>query len=220
MTNLKLTRRERMSALIGMLIGDGSTWKHKTSAKYCLSICHSKKQEQYLGMKRDILQTIFHYPLKIYQENAKCQSGMFPAVRLRTRGHRIFNVLRKRMYKDGKRVITRELLERLTPLGLAIWYMDNGNHNELFKCNGSIRQRSIRLAVCAYTPEEVKTIQDFFLERWGIKWNINTRRGKCPILRAGATEGSKFCEIVAPFVLPSMRYKLLREYHVEQRGAS
>jgi hypothetical protein len=220
MTNLMLTRKERSSAIIAMLLGDGSLWKHPTSSKYCLSIAHSAKQEELIQMKQSILQSIFHHPLRIYKETAKCKGKEYPSLRIRTRGHRLFNVLRKKIYINGKRTVTRDMLDRLTPLGLAIWYMDDGSHHETLRDNGTIRQRNIHLSLCAYTPDEVQMIRDYFLERWGIKWQLMYVRKKYPVLRAGAIEGAKLCEIIAPFVLPSMRYKLLREYQVEQRDAS
>lgn len=220
MTNLKLTRRERMSALISMVIGDASLWKHPESSKYCLSICHSAKQRELVELKREILSTMFHYSMNIYNESARIGEKVYPSLRIRTRSHRIFNVLRKRMYKNGKRIVTRALLDRLTPFGLAIWYMDDGNHNVVLRENGTIRQRSIRLAVCDYSTTEVDEIVRYFQEVWDIKWNVNYRNGKNPVLRAGAQEAFKFCNLISPYVIPAMRYKLLREYQVEECGAS
>ena len=112
------------------------------------------------------------------------------------------------------------MLKWLNPLGMAIWYMDDGNHHEVLRDNGTIRQRNIHLSVCAYSQEEVDLIRDYFLEEWGIRWNLMHVRKTYPVLRAGAKEGAKFCDIINSYVIPSMRYKLLREYQAEQRGAS
>ena len=41
--------------------------------------------------------------------------------------------LRQAMYVGGKKVLSEDYLKRLTPLSLAIWYMDNGNYIERAK---------------------------------------------------------------------------------------
>ena len=174
MTNLMLTRNDRRGAIIGMLLGDGYLWKHPASSKYCLSIAHSAKQLELLAFKRDILQTMFHYNINVWRETARCKGKEYPAARIRTRGHRIFNVLRSHVYPYGKRTVTQSMLKWLNPLGMAIWYMDDGNHHEVLRDNGTIRQRNIHLSVCAYSQEEVDLIRDYFLEEWGIRWNLCT----------------------------------------------
>ena len=53
-------------------------------------------------------------------------------------------MFRRILYKPNKRIAQRKLLNRLTPLGLAIWYMDDGGLSQK-KRNGVIYANELML---------------------------------------------------------------------------
>lgn len=89
-----------------------------------------------------------------------------------------------------------EILNHLTPAGIALWLMDDG-------CQQIGKYPAMRLALQGYTPEEREIIRRYFESRYG----------QCNLHKAGnlafTCEASKnLCAEISPFVVPALRYKL------------
>lgn len=96
-----------------------------------------------------------------------------------------------------KTVSVPEALNALTPLGIALWFMDDG-----CKQKRDISP-TMRLAVQSYKKEEQIMIRDFFASRYG----------HCSLHKAGnigfSVEASKkLCADLGGYFIPCMRYKL------------
>lgn len=113
-------------ALIGMVLGDGylTPYTHKAA----LSLGHCLKQTEYALFKVDYLKLPYSY--KIYHTKKLTRS---PHIGVVTKSSYDIMELRNQIYINRRKTITYDLLNRLTPLGLAFWYCDDGNYD-----NGSI----------------------------------------------------------------------------------
>ena len=62
--------------------------------------------------------------------------------------------LRQAMYVGGKKVLSEDYLKQLTPLSLAIWYMDDGSYTERAK---GVQERTAdgsgRMEICVEAME-------------------------------------------------------------------
>jgi len=118
----------RMGALAGTLLGDGSiqgtrcgVGRKHFAKHYRLMFTHSLKQEDYCKWKMNI----------IVGDNFNCGDGvsgytgrrLFRAATLSLFNETLYNKFRQ----DGKRVVTREWLDMIDELGLALWYQDDGS---------------------------------------------------------------------------------------------
>jgi recombination protein RecA len=120
------------------------------------------------------------------------------------------------VYVGGKKVLSEEYLKQLTPLSLAIWYMDDGGFTVRAKgLQERTRNGSGRSEICVEAMEAGtrKRLQEHLADTWGINARL-MERGKRGIsfLVFPKDETAKLHALIAPFVHPSMEYKLLPKY--------
>lgn len=125
--------------------------------------------------------------------------------------------LRRTVYIP-KKTITRRLLNWLNPLGLAIWYMDDGCINVNTSKQRSSIQHTIKIATCV-NEETVKIIINYFSEVWGIKFRpFKEGKGTFSIASSSEQDCYKFIEIVKPYIeqVPSLLYKIRDNFTKEE----
>jgi recombination protein RecA len=119
--------------------------------------------------------------------------------------------LRDALYIGGKKVISHDYLKRLTPLALAIWYADDGTFTLRSKgLREQARGGSGRSEICveALEPTSRIRIQEFLRDAHGIHSRLLTRAGQA-VLQFPTAETAKLHRLVAPYIHPSVDYKLL-----------
>ncbi len=122
--------------------------------------------------------------------------------------------LRQAIYIGGRKVFGHDYLKRLTPLSLAIWYMDDGTFSLRAKgVQERTRGGSGRSDICieAMEPTTRARLVDHLADTWGIRPRL-IRRAGLAVLVFPKDETAKLHALVAPFVHPSMQYKLLPRY--------
>lgn len=173
---------------IGSLLGDGYIEKR------CLNIAHSIKQKEYLEYKLNLIADICNG--KMYDRKEK---GNTVSYRIRTYHHDYYGEVRNEWYKDKKR-IPLSIEKDLTPLAVAVWYMDDG---------GLRGKDCARIATCSFEFEEVQRLSQALNDRYG----LNTRVMKeCKYHNIYIPKKSFliFREIIRPYVPECMQYKLLK----------
>jgi len=143
-----------------------------------------------------------YWKIKKYKRLVNCgrNNKQYLQYGFRTKAYPYFTHLRKKVfYPYGRKRITQKILSKITPRGLAIWWMDDGSLSS---------QHSFILCTDSYTLKEVKIIQDWFLKKWNIKWNI-TKNGR---LQCNVGQGLKLIELIKPYIIPSMYYKIFLKY--------
>lgn len=215
MTKRKFIRlsKEQKSLLIAILIGDGTI-----SSNYVFKLSHSTLQREYLEWKVGLLNK---YGIKnngVKEYISKCgyntgksvlysQMSLIPTIK----------ALRRSVYTP-KKTITRKLLEWLNPLGLAIWYMDDGCINVNTSKQRSSIQHTIKIATCV-DDSTIKTIINYFDEVWGIHFRpFKEGRNTYSIASSSELDCEKFIKIVKPYIeqVPSFLYKIRKDLTKEE----
>ncbi len=116
---------------------------------------------------------------------------------------------------DGKKTITEDYLKALTPLALAIWYMDDGSLSIRSKGRQErTRGGSGRVQFCveAMTEGSRDRLVAFLRDTYGfdVAWRLSGARRKA-VLTFSTASSRRFLELVAPSIHPSMDYKLLAD---------
>lgn len=217
----KRTRRELRGAIIGMVMGDASLYQNRFrdgSAKgnYKFSFSHSRRQIDYAVYKQMIIQELFDYQLEIRETLIKLKNTdkIYPAVRLMTRVHPRLKMIAKNIYINGKKRITDWTLNNITTEGLALWWQDDGcvHRNKPPKTGGSIVWGTY-----GFPKEDVEKFQLFLFTKYGIELRIRKhKKSGGYYLSRGLSVGLKFSEIINPFVVPSMEYKLVKATDFKQ----
>jgi recombination protein RecA len=197
--------------LLGGLMGDGalSPTRSGLGARYRLG--HGARQAGYGDWKASLFGNIG------VSRSTNAKGAVFhdvqPLVELAE--------LREAVYVGGRKVFSHDYLKRLTPLSLAIWYMDDGSFALRAKgVQERTRDGSGRSEVCiqAMEPGTRVRLVEHLTDTWGIRPKLIQRAGKA-VLVFGKDETAKLHALIAPFVHPSMQYKLLPRhrgrFHVE-----
>ena len=105
--------------------------------------------------------------------------------------------MRKYIYSPKKDFANRKILNRLTPLGIYIWYLDGGSLLKIKNKDGNIRANILTLNTML-TKEQNQIIIDYFKEVWGVKFGQVKDHGKYR-LQCGTKQARKFIAIIAPY---------------------
>lgn len=203
----KLTRKERRSALMGMVLGDASLYRQtKGYDTTVLKITHSVKQRAYLEWKRDIIQPMFEYPLSIVEAYNQAGNGKsYPVAKVLTRSNPQLKRLRKIMYDaNGVKRITPQILDALDDRAVAIWYCDDGC---LSKTVG--RGATLVFSTDCFSKAEHELIREWFADVYGVYFNIYCYKKTGNYhLRRGISDAYKLLDRITPYVIPSLHYKV------------
>jgi recombination protein RecA len=114
---------------------------------------------------------------------------------------------------DGKKHLSDEYLKSLSPLALAIWFMDHGSFSE--HSQGLQRRTaggSGRVEFCVEAMSDASRVRlaDYLRDVHGVDGRLSIRgAAKKAVLTMTTAGSSRFLELVGPYVHPSMDYKLL-----------
>jgi len=209
--NVVFTQRQ-LDIIHGSLLGDGCIFKWSKYDKYALSFEHCDRQKDYLTWKGTQLNPMF-VGRKMFLDDRRPQS---PEWLWQSKRHNYFKVLHEKFYDvDGKKFITHDIASMLTPLALAVWYMDDGHCRPGKNAGGKI-------CTHGFTKEENYILSGIIQSKFDVKTNVsidkNNRTGKTYwYLSMVYNEFCKFINIVKEFVIDveCMRYKIphiLRDY--------
>ena|SRR3989344_732869 len=198
-TTLSLTQRQE-EILIGTILGDGHLEKLYTPESSRLKVEHSYKQKDYVdwlyGEFKNWVRTEPKPKIK------KVWGKIHKNYGFSTYGHRLLGNFQKEFYTEKKKIIPADLVNHITPLVLAVWYMDDGSIK-------SSKHKGIFLNTQSFNEEDVKKLQDVLRNMFG----ITTITRKVPggeQIYLGGESGGKFIEIIRPYIIPSLQYKIPR----------
>ena len=207
--------KEQKSILISLFIGDGCL-RRPNEGSVQAEIGHSIKQESYCLYKAKLLHSIIGGNMP----NLKYRISSLNTETCRwVKTHRYFKTIRKWLYPNNKKTITRHLLDKLSPQGIAIWYMDDGwlaiRKNP---STGNPRSRHIGLGTYGFSYEEHLIMQKYFDEVWNIRFSIIKYKKQFKLV-AGSIEGTKFINLVKSYILPEFKYKIDFKYSTRAQNS-
>src|SRR3984893_6247098 len=116
-------------------------------------------------------------------------------------------------FGDGKKHLSWEYLKALTPFALAVWYMDDGCFTVRSK---GVQERTqggsgrIEICVQAMSPGSRDRLTSYLRDTHGLDVKVRTSGAReQAVLQFTTAASEKFQKLVAPYVHPSMEYKLL-----------
>lgn len=203
--------RQDKHFIIACVLGDGCinqrVVNNTTQCRFTMR--HSHKQFDYFMWKVERLSTILsnkhaHSSVPKFEDN----SGRSKILSLRfERNHPYLKVLYRFIYQNNRKTFSRKVLDRLTPEGLAVWFMDDGSlYNVFNKQYQSYTKCQARLNTYL-SKEENEVIIKYFKEKWDVEWK-NEKEKNFYRLRCGTKEFRKFVEIIKPYMHKSMLYKI------------
>lgn len=184
----------QMEILAGSLLGDAYI-----SKRGAIQIEQGENQRKYLLWKHRELKSIVSG--KVSQVFRKKKNG------LRTSSYRFFSkqyfrLWRKLIYRNGRKTIPASVLGLITPLSLAVWYMDDGCKKNNY---------SIIISTDSFSIASLKKLRIILQEKWFINTRImfkTTAGKKYRRLTIGSYDLVRFFELIRSYIIPSMQYKI------------
>ena len=185
--NLSLVMTDFQKAvLIGCILGDAYITKLGK-----IRFEQSVKNKEYAFWVYGVLSSLL-YPAKprTLSRFSKKQNAYYDSVRFSSRQY--FRSWQSFFYPEGKKIFSENI--PLTPVTLAVWYMDDG-------CwTGS---KAI-IAIEGFDDVSQQKIKEALERQFGIEVKI----GKNRKLLIRKRSHDRFFNLVAPYIIPSMQYKI------------
>jgi len=119
-------------------------------------------------------------------------------------------------FGDGKKHLSWDYLKELTPLALAVWYMDDGGFTLRSK---GVQERTrggtgrIEICVEAMSPGSRERLVQYLRDTHGLDVRVRASGARqMPVLQFTTAASEKFQELVGRYVHSSMDYKLLPRF--------
>lgn len=188
---ISLTERQR-SVIFGTLLGDGSLIETTSKKNLRLQIAHCEKQKAYVFWKYEEFKAFVLSPPSYQRWN---QSWRF-----RTISHPELTEIGALFYPQRKKIVPTDIIEYLDPLGLAVWFMDDG-------AIGSRGQGYI-LNTQSFLEEDVYLLREILITRFHIhEISLHNDKGRKRLyIRKNSMK--EFRDVISPYLLPFFRYKL------------
>jgi uracil-DNA glycosylase len=177
----------------GTLLGDG----YLSAQSAHLTFGHSRRQVEYALFKAELLEELSPRVQELAVAAVAGGSRAYPVVHVRTLAHRALGILRRDFYRPRK-IVPAWLADGLNARMLAVWFMDDG----YTRIRPGRRQPLAEIATVGFDDRDLQVLLRA-LRRLGLP--AKASRGR---LYFDVPTTKVMSERIAPYVPPSMRYKL------------
>lgn len=181
------------SVLIGTVLGDSTLKIDKKSHEANFSFSHSPSQKELGDTKAEIFSEIkSSYYLKIPPPHKKT-GKVYPCWCFSSRQHPVLTHYYKMFYVNGVKSINDEILDLFDEISLSYLFMDDGSRTT----SGYV------ISTQSFREEEIDLLRNKMLEM-----GLETTRTKQKLIYIRASSRKSFIDMVSPYMLDSLRYKL------------
>jgi recombination protein RecA len=182
--------------IIGSALGDGSIRIGHT--KGSLRYGQEYKQKEYLLFKHKLLNDLSN---KVY-ENQKTKNVFFDTKRCH-----YFKSLAANFYSNGTRTVSDKILSEITPISMAAWYMDDGSLDGSHAKTGAGK---VIIYNKLLSEDDKNKIIETVKNKFGISFGLISNGNG---FVADSENSRKFQELVAPYIVPNLSYKIIESLH-------
>ncbi len=194
---------EIRGAVIGMILGDGHINLSQRSTNGHIDFAHGVKQRDYAVWKASILENLTSVRITDgISRIKKINNKEYPHVRVLTKTHPLYTHLWKRFYHNGRKTIDEFLMNQLTPLGLAIWYQDDGTLENREKFLTPTLQTNW------FNVLENRLMSKCLADKFHIEFRVHKLNAKYLKLTLRRKDRENFFDIARPYIQPCLLYKI------------
>jgi recombination protein RecA len=196
---------QQLQLILGSLMGDGNlspNTRGRSGTRFRMG--HGAKQAAYLDWKISLLGNIE------CSRNSNAKGAVFADLTPLPELAEIYEAV---YFGDGQKHLCWDYLKELTPFALAVWYMDDGCFTVRSKgAQGRTQGGTGRIEICveAMSPGTRERLTQYLRDTHGLDVKLLSRGARrVAVLQFTTSASEKFQKLVAPFIHPSMEYKLL-----------
>lgn len=183
------------NVIVGGLLGDSWIGLFKNSLNPSGSFTHKIEHLEYVKYKQNLLSRRTT-PVVIHNKHDKRSNKNYVQAFCKIVASPVLYPIYSSFYKNGRKTVPEEVVMKLGPLGIAIWFMDDGG-----ACaNG------YKFSVDCFTDEEIQILQKL-LKKYSIESTYENNQNK--IIYIGSKSKKAFKDLVEPYMCPCMKYKLI-----------
>lgn len=202
--------------LTGLIIGDGTIDKGITKRSFRIKSIH----KDFIYKIKEDLENCTNFNIFIRENNEYIdKNNIFhhKNYELVIKSHPYFAKKYHNFYDDYRgRIISKNAINWLNPIGLANWYMSDGYICLVGIKKGKITNRRIDICTDRYSYENIKMICEELYKNFNIKFSP-VKRGKFYRIRLRNESYIPFINLIKPFIVPSMIYKLYLGYEKQPK---
>lgn len=199
-----MTERER-NIVIGTLLGD--TFIQKTGTRNArLRFEHSAKQKNYIFWKWQELKRYMQDEPRFIERWNPIWKKQYSYYRCQSHASPEFGKLQTMFYKNNRRQIPTTIKKFLKPLALAVWFMDDGYYYG--------RDRAAYIYLPPYNEDDTRRLIEMFADNFGLHPRIEKKK-RGMNFKFSAADTRHLIQIIAPYVIKSMRYKIGEEPRID-----
>jgi len=197
--------KTQLESGVGLLLGDASLQTQDQGNSYRLKFELTSKNSDYLNhIKNEVFSDyIIAEPNEIIRVNKN--NNEVKTLQLQTISHKDFSQFAEIfLNSEGKKCIKKHALKSvLSPRSLAYWFMDDGGKMDY----GPNQGKGLVFNTHCFTLAEVTDLCNVLKENFDFKTWPKKNKGAYIVAISGK-DFEKFLDLVDPYIIPSMRYKL------------
>lgn len=196
----KITK-DLKSIITGVLLGDGHL-ETQNGRTWRLKIEQSIKKKKYVDWLYEKLRDFVSTPPK--KKRKKIGEKIYLNYGFSTVYCGNLRFFGQQFYSAGKKRIPKIIKRLLTPLALAVWFMDDGSKK-------SNRHYGFIFHTLDFPKSQLKLLQKALKENYGIESRIHCQRKYTKVryrLYIPGREREKFLKVIKPYLLPLFWYKV------------
>jgi hypothetical protein len=203
---------DQTQIILGGLLGDASVKKSPTpNGLRGIAFVQGNQQKAYLDYKRSVLETLGVSAISTRISGYTNKDSLWGFSLRSNATVSTWDLLDP----NGKKSPTLSWLGRITPLGLAIWYGDDGSLATRINQDGR-KSYSIDLHTQGFTREGCTLLQSWLYFKWGVLSKLCFDK-KGYRLSLGAAASAHFLSLL-PGALPGVEYKFPGKPPIQIRG--
>ena len=188
---------KQRSIMVGTLLGDGHLETQNQGRTYRLKIEHSIKQKEYTDF---FYQNFKSWANDAPKEKKKTVKGKpYTNYYFQTRSVGEFRFYGQIFYNEnGKKVIPEFIDKLLTPLAVAVWFMDDGSAK-------SKQHKAQILNTQCFSKRDLRLLIEAFRKRFDIEAKLRSQKEGYQLI---IPRPEKFIELILPYLREEFYYKL------------
>lgn len=192
--------------LVGILLSDGHIARRSVTSNPRFIFSQSGKMDKrpYFYLVYNLFKLYcnknYNYYIKTWIDKVSHQE--YTSISFTTMQIPCFIEYHNTWYIEGKKIVPANIMELLTPIGLAHWIMGDGSR----------QNRGLHLSVYAFTLNEVQLLINVLKTKFGIKCSIHklSSIGGKPRIYIWEESMIQLRSLVDDYIIPSMKYKIYK----------
>lgn len=195
--SIRLIDRQR-EIIVGLLLGDGHLETQNKGRTFRLKVEHSIRQKDYVDwLYKQLSNMVLTKPQLKLQTVAGKEHEKYWFSTISTGALRFYA---GQFYADRKKIVPKMIAKLVTPLSLAVWFMDDGSLKSRF-------HRARIINTHCFDGASLQRLQDMLHKNFHIHTTLRKQREGTQ-LYIPSTDIATFITAIKPYIHPTMEYKI------------